>query len=183
MNDQPRHYPISTSEHQCMDTHTNSSNHTLLSAIHVAYMVIWVKNCPQQALAQQNVPSYLRSTPTAATAPYVNRPNDPPSVLPQAFLLNSSQRLTQQLTTDYLISPHVWNEIDDKMNEMVEENRLIKQAHMKGPKLTIQGQETKYSQIRTIPKMTIANRQAKMARNPYSLGQKLRPLLIIHQIQ
>ena len=50
------------------------------------------------------------------------------SVFPQAFLPNSSPRLTQQLTTDYTLNPHVWNEIADKMNEMAEENRLIKQA-------------------------------------------------------
>ena len=30
--------------------------------------------------------------------------------------------------TDYTLNPHVWNEITDKMNEMAEENRLIKQA-------------------------------------------------------
>ena len=33
-------YPISTSNSKCIKTHTNSSNHTLLPAIHVAYMVI-----------------------------------------------------------------------------------------------------------------------------------------------
>ena len=48
-------------------------------------------NCPQQALAQQNIPNYLRSILPAATAPYVSRPNTPPSVLPQAFLPNSPQ--------------------------------------------------------------------------------------------
>ena len=46
----------------------------------------------------------------------------------QAFLPNSSPRLIQQLTTDYSLSPHVWNEIVDKMNKMAKENRLIKQA-------------------------------------------------------
>ena len=79
-------------------------------------------------MAQQNVPSYLRSTPTVTTPPYVNRPNTQPSVPPQDYLLNGSPGLTQQFTTDYTISPHVWNEIADKMNEMAEENRLIKQA-------------------------------------------------------
>ena len=63
-----------------------------------------------------------------ATPPYLSRPNTPPLVFPQAFLPNSSPRLTQQLTTDYTLNPHVWNDIADKMNEMVEENRLIKQA-------------------------------------------------------
>ena len=47
---------------------------------------------------------------------------------PQAFLPNSSPRLTQQLTTDYTLNPHVWNKVADKMNKMVEENRLIKQV-------------------------------------------------------
>ena len=45
-------------------------------------------------------------------------------VFPQDFLPNSSLRLT----TDYTLNPHVWNEIADKMNEMAEENRLMKQA-------------------------------------------------------
>ena len=49
-------------------------------------------------------------------------------VFPQAFLPNISPRLTQQLTTDYTLNPHVWNESADKMNEMAEENRLLKQA-------------------------------------------------------
>ena len=30
--------------------------------------------------------------------------------------------------TDYTLNPHVWNKIPDKMNEMAEEDRLIKQA-------------------------------------------------------
>ena len=30
--------------------------------------------------------------------------------------------------TDFMLNPHVWNEIADKMNGMAEENRLIKQA-------------------------------------------------------
>ena len=33
-----------------------------------------------------------------------------------------------QLTRDYTLNPHVCNGITDKMNEMAEENRLIKQA-------------------------------------------------------
>ena len=72
--------------------------------------------------------NYLSSTTSVATPPYLTRPNTPPSVFPQAFLPNSSLRLTQQLTTDYTLNLHVWNEIAYKMNEMVEENRLIKQA-------------------------------------------------------
>ena len=48
-------------------------------------------------------------------------------MFPQAFLPNSSPRLTLQLTTDYTQNPHVWNKIADKMNEMAEENRFIKQ--------------------------------------------------------
>ena len=81
------------------------------------------KNCPQWALTQQNVPGYLRSTP-----PYVNRLNTPQPLFPQGFLPNSSPRLTQQHTTGYALSAHVWNEITDKMNEIAEENRLIKHA-------------------------------------------------------
>ena len=72
--------------------------------------------------------NYLRNTTPVATPPYLNKPNTPPSVLPQAFLLDSSPRLIQQLTKDYTPNPHVWNEITDKMNEMAEENRLIKQV-------------------------------------------------------
>ena len=36
--------------------------------------------------------------------------------------------LTQQLTADYVMSQHVLDEITTKLNEMAEENRLIKQA-------------------------------------------------------
>ena len=73
-------------------------------------------------------PRYLRSSPPVATPPYPNRSNTQVPVIPQAFLPNSSPRLTQQLTTHCTISLHVWNEIADKMNEMAEENRHIKQA-------------------------------------------------------
>ena len=83
------------------------------------------KNCPQQALIQQK---YLRSMTMVATPPYLSRLNTPYSVLPGAFLPNSSPRLTQQLTSDYTLNPHVWNEIADKINKMAEDNRLIKQA-------------------------------------------------------
>ena len=34
----------------------------------------------------------------------------------------------QQLTADYIMSQHVWDEITTKLNEMAKENRLIKQA-------------------------------------------------------
>ena len=74
------------------------------------------------------MPNYARNTTPVATPPYLNRPNTPPSVFTQAFLPNNSPRLTQQPMTDYALNPNVWNEITDKMNEMVEENRLIKQA-------------------------------------------------------
>ena len=35
--------------------------------------------------------------------------------------------LTQQLTADYVMSQHAWEEITTKLNEMAKENRLIKQ--------------------------------------------------------
>ena len=76
----------------------------------------------------KNVPNYLGNTTPVATPPYLNRPNTPLSIFPQAFLPNNSPRLTQQLMTDYTLNQHVWNEIAHKMNEMAEENRLIKQA-------------------------------------------------------
>ena len=50
------------------------------------------------------------------------------SVFPKTFLSNNSPKLTRQLTTDDTLNLHVWNKIANKMNEMVEENRLIKQA-------------------------------------------------------
>ena len=34
----------------------------------------------------------------------------------------------QQLTVDYVLNPNAWDEIATKLNEMAEENRLIKQA-------------------------------------------------------
>ena len=34
----------------------------------------------------------------------------------------------QQLTADYIMSQHAWDEIMAKLNEMVKENMLIKQA-------------------------------------------------------
>ena len=63
---------------------------------HFAPCYTWVvyghlsKNWPQQTLAQQNVPNYIRSTPPVATPPYVNKPNTPPSIFSQAFLPNSA---------------------------------------------------------------------------------------------
>ena len=60
---------------------------------------------------------------------YLNRPNTPPLVFPQAFLPNRSPRLTHTATyNSYTLNPHIWNEIADKMNELAEENRLIKQV-------------------------------------------------------
>ena len=63
------------------------------------------------------------------------------------------------------------------MNKMAEENRLIKQAVLS----TYEKTEGNY--LRTILKMIIVTREAKVVRNQYSLGQKLRPVLIIHQKQ
>ena len=37
----------------------------------------------------------------------------------------------QQLTADYVMSKHAWDEITTKVNEMAKENRLIKQAVQK----------------------------------------------------
>ena len=74
------------------------------------------------------MPAYLINITLVPTPTYLSRPNTPPSVFPQGFLPNSSPRLAQQLTTNYTLSPHVWNKIADKMNKMVEENGLIKQA-------------------------------------------------------
>ena len=34
----------------------------------------------------------------------------------------------QQLTADYVMSQHAWDEITTKLNEMAKENRLIEQA-------------------------------------------------------
>ena len=119
------------------------------------------KNCLQWALAQQNVPNYVRNTPLAATPPHVNRPNTPPSVFPLAFLLNSSPRLTQQLMTDYTLNPHVWNEITDKWmkwHKRIDSSSKQCLVHMKEWKVTNQGQGIRYPQIRTILGMTIANR-------------------------
>ena len=49
-------------------------------------------------------------------------------MFPQALLPNSSPRLTQEPTADYTLNPHVWKDIGDKMNKIVEENRLINQT-------------------------------------------------------
>ena len=75
-----------------------------------------------------------------ATPPYLNRPNTSPLLFPQGFLPNSSPRLTPQLTTNYTLNPHAWNKIADKMNEVAEENRLIKQAVLG----TCEGMKGKY---------------------------------------
>ena len=40
VNDKPRHLSNQPSNHKCMEINTNSSNHTLLPALHVVYMVI-----------------------------------------------------------------------------------------------------------------------------------------------
>ena len=34
----------------------------------------------------------------------------------------------QEVTADYVMSQHAWDEITTMLNEMAEENRLIKQA-------------------------------------------------------
>ena len=102
------------------------------------------QNFPQQALAQ-HVPKYVRNTPPVATLPCVNRPNTQPSVFTQAFLPNTSPRLTEQLMTDYTLNPYVWNEIADKMNEMAKENRLIKQSVLG----TYERMKGNYSRVRS----------------------------------
>ena len=43
------------------------------------------KNCPQQALAQQNVPNYVRSTPPVATSSYVNSTKKPTICISPSF--------------------------------------------------------------------------------------------------
>ena len=83
---------------------------------------------PTASLCTKNVQNYLRNATPVATPSYLNRPNTPLSIFLQTFLRNNSPRLTQQLSTNYALNPCVWNEITDKMNEMAEENRLIKQA-------------------------------------------------------
>ena len=83
------------------------------------------KNCPQWAFTQQN---YLRNTTPVATPLYLSRSNTPPLVFPSSFSSKQFSKLTQQLTTDFTLNPHVWNETAHKMNEMAEENRLINQA-------------------------------------------------------
>ena len=97
MNDQPRQLScqhqqsqIYGNQHQQLQPHF-SPCYTCGIYSHLS------KNCPQQAVAQQNVPRYLRSTPPPATPLYVNRPNTPLSILPLAFLLNNSPRQSQQL--------------------------------------------------------------------------------------
>ena len=56
------------------------------------------KYYPEEALAQQNVLNYVRSTSPVATQPNVNRPNTPPSVFPQAF---SSKQFPKTHTATY----------------------------------------------------------------------------------
>ena len=67
------------------------------------------KNCQQKAFTQEN---HSRNTIPIATPSYLSRTNIPPLVFPEAFLPNSSPRLTQQLTTGYTLNP--WNEIADR---------------------------------------------------------------------
>ena len=52
----------------------------------------------------------------------------PPNINSQTFTPNRPPVLRQQLTADYLMSQHAWDEITTKLNEMAKENRLIKQA-------------------------------------------------------
>ena len=121
-------HPLSTSKHKCVENPYQHLQPHFAPCYTCGVYEHLSKNCPQQAFAQQTVPNYLRNTTPVATPPYLNRPNNPPLVLSQAFPPNSSPRLTQQLTTDYTLNPHVSNEITDKMNEMMEDNRLIRQA-------------------------------------------------------
>ena len=75
-------------------------------------------------------------------------------MFPQAFLPNSSPRLTEQLTIYYTLNPYVWNEITDKMNEMAEEDRLIKQAVLG----TYEKMKGRYLISRKTQRMIVADR-------------------------
>ena len=46
----------------------------------------------------------------------------------QLFTPNRPPVLTEQLTEDNVMNQHAWDDITTKLNEMAEENRLIKQA-------------------------------------------------------
>ena len=52
----------------------------------------------------------------------------PPNISSQIFTSNRPPVLTQQLTADYVMSQHTWDEITTNVNEMAKENRFIKQA-------------------------------------------------------
>ena len=52
----------------------------------------------------------------------------PQNISSQIFTPNRAPVLTQQLTADYVMSQHAWDEITTELNEMAKDNRLIKQA-------------------------------------------------------
>ena len=82
--------------------------------------------CLNQVNNQQNAQSYLLSLLPTTFPPL------PSSNIPQTQFsdIHSKQTtcVTQQLTADYVMSQHDWDEISTKLNDMVKENRLIKRA-------------------------------------------------------
>ena len=55
----------------------------------------------------------------------------PSNISSQIFTPNRPPVLIQQLTADYVMSQHALDKIITKLNEMAEENRLIKQQFTK----------------------------------------------------
>ena len=97
-------------------------------AMCVEYLATKVKKCPNQVNNQESAQLYLQSLPPT-TFPPVLSPNTHTQIsVPIYSLQTGPPVLMQQLTADYVMGQHPWDEINTKLNEMAKGNRLIKQA-------------------------------------------------------
>ena len=96
-------------------TCTNVQHHILDLALCAEYLATKVK-----------IVTFMR--PTINNSSLSLSLNIPPDISSNIFTPNKLPVLTQQLTTDYVLSQNAWDEITTKLNEMAKENQLIKQV-------------------------------------------------------
>ena len=107
-------------------SHANVQHHILELAMCVDYLATYVKSV-QIGLIISKVHNHIYE---ANIFPLLSS-NIPPNISSHIFTPNRPPVLTQQLTADYVMSQHAWDEIMTMLNEMAEEDRLIKQTFHK----------------------------------------------------
>ena len=107
-------------------TYINVQLHILELAMCVEYLATYVK-IVQIKLTTSKVHSHICEA-CCHQHFYLNLVQTPLNISSHIFTPNRPPVVTQQLTADYVISQHAWDEITTKLNEMAKENRLIKQA-------------------------------------------------------